>query len=113
MFARLVFPVITLFWVIMNVLLWRAEYGGGRTVGSPVAPGMVWEKMLNAADESTLEISWNGRKIGYCRWVPNVSEGTESHPTRSGQPGLEGRVSAVSGYTVDLEGNVVVGDPPT
>jgi len=113
MFARLAFPVIALFWVTMNVLLWRAEFGGGRAVGSPVAPGMVWEKMLNAADESTLEISWNGRKIGYCRWVPNVNEGGDPDGTRAGQPGLEGRVAAVSGYTVDLEGNVVVGDPPT
>jgi hypothetical protein len=113
MFARLAFPAIALFWVIMNVLLWRAEYGGGREVGSPVPSEVVWEKMLNAADESTLEISWNGKKIGYCRWVPNVNEGVESRQPRGHRPDLEGMVSAVSGYSIDLEGNVVVGDPPT
>lgn len=113
MAARLALPAIALFWVIMNVLLWRAEYGGGRQAGSPVSPDVVWEKMLNAPDESTLEIIWNGKKIGYCRWVPNVNDGPGPDQAAGDAQALEGMVSTVSGYAVDLEGNVVVGDPPT
>ncbi|MCH2379522.1 MAG: hypothetical protein MK236_08895 [Pedosphaera sp.] len=40
---RLVFPVILLFWLAMNALLWRAEYGDtGR--GSRVSNDVVLDK---------------------------------------------------------------------
>ena len=72
MFNRLYFPLITLFWIVMNVLLWRAEFGGGREFGSAVSTEVVWQKILTAPDDSTLEISLNGKKIGYCRWGANA-----------------------------------------
>src|SRR5215470_10665864 len=99
MSARLAFPVITLFWVTMNVLLWRAEYGGGKEPGSPVPVEVVWEKMLSAPDDSTLEIRWNGRKIGYCRWVPNVHGDVTVKKPAVRPPDLEGRIRQVSGYS--------------
>jgi len=113
MSARLVFPIITLFWVTMNVLLWRAEFGGGNEPGSPVSAEVVWEKMLDAPDDSTLEISWNGKKIGYCRWVPSIDEESARGKTTAGKINLEGRIRRVSGYVIDVEGNVVVGQPAT
>src|SRR5437773_3244856 len=74
MFNRFYFPLIALFWVVMNVLLWRAEFGGGNEAASAVSTEVVWQKILTAPDDSTLEISLNGKRIGYCRWVANVGE---------------------------------------
>ncbi len=113
MTARLAFPLIALFWATMNVLLWRAEFGGGKEPGSRVSPEMVWEKILNAPDDSKLEISRNGKKIGYCRWIPNVSEELTRGKAPRDDLELEGMVKRVSGYAIDLEGNVLVGDPGT
>src|SRR5947208_7624859 len=75
MFSRLYFPLIALFWIVMNVLLWRAEFGGGREFGSAVSMEVVWQKILTAPDDSTLEISLNGKKIASCPWGANTGEG--------------------------------------
>ena len=72
MFNRVYFPLIALFWIVMNTLLWRAEFGGGREFGSAVSPEVVWQKILTAPDDSTLEISLKEKKIGYCRWSANA-----------------------------------------
>ena len=47
MFNRLYFPLIALFWIIMNLLLWRAEFGGGKEFGSAVPTEAVWQKILS------------------------------------------------------------------
>jgi len=41
MFNRLYFPLIALFWIVMNVLLWRAEFGGGNEAVSAVSTEVV------------------------------------------------------------------------
>jgi RNase P/RNase MRP subunit p29 len=69
--------------------------------------------MLDAPDDSTLEIRWNGKKIGYCRWVPNINEGTSAKKPGNWQPDLEGMVRQVAGYSVEIEGNVLIGEPAT
>ena len=57
---RLAFPVILLFWLVMNALLWRAEYGDtGR--GSRVSNDIVLDKIFNAPDASNLRVSQNGQ----------------------------------------------------
>lgn len=107
MLARFLFPLIALFWIVMNALLWRAEFGGAREVGSAVSEEVVWQKILTAPDDSMLEISVHGKKIGYCRWTPNVGEAGN---VRDGfLP--EGMVRRPAGYTIDLEGNLLVGEP--
>ena len=47
MLARPTFLAIATFWLTMNVLLWRAEYGShnGET---PVPLELVWRKILTA-----------------------------------------------------------------
>jgi hypothetical protein len=45
------------FWVGMNVLLWRSEYGGGST-GTPLPVDNVVAKILETPDPSELEIEW-------------------------------------------------------
>lgn len=113
MLARTAFLLLAAFWVAMNVLLWKAEYGS-RQPGSGLVPiEVVWAKILTAPDHSSLDIYRDGKKIGFFRWSPNVIEelhaGTVAPET--GPP--EGMVKRVTGYTLDLDGNVALGDTAT
>ena len=49
MIPRITFLAITMFWVVMNVLLWRTEYGV-RGSGIAVPVDLVWRKILTAPD---------------------------------------------------------------
>jgi len=111
-FKRLYFPLVTLFWVTMNVLLWRSEMGRAREAGSPVPAPLVWNKMLTAPDDSSLQIFYQGRKLGHCRWAPNVGAELATGKTGTEDYEVEGRVRKPSGYTVDLDGSALVGEPP-
>ena len=109
---RLFFSLVALFWVVMNILLWRAEFGGGREFGSAVPTGVVWNKILTAPDDSRLEISLNGRRIGYCHWSANAGEDlTARRVAREELP--EGMVPQLGRYTIDLEGNILPSQPTT
>ena len=65
MIPRLTFFFITVFWVTMNTLLWRAEFGSARNEGSAVPLEMVWQKILTAPDNSSLNLFYEGRKVGF------------------------------------------------
>ncbi|MEW6161617.1 MAG: hypothetical protein AB1813_29650 [Verrucomicrobiota bacterium] len=108
MLKRLVFLLLAAFWATMNVLLWQAEFGSGAHSGSPVPVELVWNKILTAPDDSTLEIVYRGKKIGYCRWLPNVGEELTTGKVLAEE--LEGRVRQLGGYTIDVEGNFVAED---
>ena len=47
------FSVILVFWLVMNGLLWRSEFGSGNKTGSTVPTSLVWEKILTAPDDSS------------------------------------------------------------
>ena len=105
---RIIFFVLATFWVTMGYLLWRSEYGD-QEVGSAVPVENVWEKVLTAPDDSSLDIFHHRRKIGYCRWTPNVGEDeTASGRVSTDEYQPEGIVKSVSNYTLELEGNVSV-----
>jgi len=105
MWSRLPFVLITLFWVTMNYLLWRSEFKATHEMGSPVPVESVWQKVLTAPDNSTLGIYHHGRKIGFCRWAANVGEELATGQISSDEFKPEGRVTKLTGYTLDLEGN--------
>ena len=74
MLARLAFILIALFWLTMNLLLWRAEFGS-RTIGKSAVPAdLVWEKILTSPDSSSLSIVHHRKKIGFCHWITSVGE---------------------------------------
>jgi hypothetical protein len=104
MLSRILLVIITLFWLSMNVLLWRVEYGGHNAMGSTVPAGVVWEKILTAPDASSLTVLRNGKKIGFCHWVTSVSEDLSKLKADEAPP--EGMVGKVTNYRVQLEGNV-------
>lgn len=105
---RVWLPLVTLFWVAMNALLWRAEMAARSDGGSPVSPDLVWDRMLTAPDESALEIRHAGRKVGWVRWIPRIEEEPPAEAAERELP--EGRVERVTGYTIVLDGSVAVPD---
>ena len=104
--VRLTFLAIAAFWVTMNVLLWRAEYGalGGDT---PVPFGLVWRKILTAPDASSLSVYQNRERMGYCEFSTSV--GQQMAALDEDKPPPEGFV-AKAGYQVHLAGNVALGE---
>jgi len=107
MLSRVVFILTAAFWVLMNVLLWRAEFGPHDPAGSPVPVQLVWQKILTAPDSSSLGIVRDGKKIGFCNWVTSVGEEwaelNDANLPASG-PGKP------RSYRLRLEGNAIVAE---
>lgn len=110
---RLFFPMVAVFWVAMNVLLWRTELAGGRDLGSPVPVSLVWERILSAPDDSQLEVFRGTEKLGHCRWVPHIGEDAVPRSPLLESEELEGRIRQASGYSLDLDGTVRIKDSGT
>jgi hypothetical protein len=106
MLARAAFLLIAAFWLTMNVLLWRMEYGARGPMSGDVPWERVWGKMLTAPDSSPLRILHRGRNVGFCHWVTSVSE--SASPADATLP--EGMVRRASGYRAQLEGTVLLED---
>ncbi len=115
MLKRAWFLLVALFWVAMNVLLWRAEMMTPPPGGSPVSADLVWERVLTAPDESSLEIRRQDRKLGWIRWTPRVEEDPDAASPAAGRSEEElpeGRVRRVTGYTILLDGSLAVSEEP-
>jgi hypothetical protein len=113
MSSRISLILITAFWLVMNFLLWRSEFGGGDYVGVRIPVDVVWGKILTAPDISQLEIFHHGKKAGDCRWTAKI--GQELNPNRiltDGVP-MDGPVQKPSGYNIEFGGNLVILKGPT
>ena len=94
----------------MNLLLWRSQQERSK-IGGDVPTEVVWQKILTAPEKSSLEISHHGKKIGFCRWLPNVGVS----PIVFGQVSSDdyqpdGMIAAPTSYSLDLEGNAAFGN---
>src|SRR5665213_3525079 len=106
MTTRLTFFGITAFWVTMNILLWRAEFGShGDDV--PVPQELVWRRILTAPDASSLGVYQNGRRTGYCEFSTGVGQAMAL--VDGDQPPQAGLV-ARAGYQIHLAGSCALGD---
>jgi hypothetical protein len=106
MILRLTFFLVAAFWVTMNVLLWRAEYGshGGEM---PVPVDLVWRKIMTAPDASSLNIFQNGQRTGFCELSTSVGQAMAK--LDEDRPPPEG-VVASAGYQIHLGGNMSYGE---
>lgn len=109
MLTRVTLLVLGAFWITMNVLLWRAEYGGGPALGSTVPAQVVWDKLLTAPDNSSLTIFRRGKKIGFCHWVTSVGEDLGKMSSADTLP--EGMLRRIVNYRLELNGNAALADP--
>lgn len=98
---------ITVFWIGMNILLWRMESRGGGSAEVPLAT--VAQRLLEAADASTLEILQDGRRIGQLRWTPSVLQDEASATNALAD---EGMVRRRTGYAVDVELQLLAPETP-
>jgi hypothetical protein len=106
MISRITFIFIAVFWVTMNFLLWRAEYGSHGSE-APVPVQLVWRKILTAPDASSLSIYQDGERSGFCEFSTSVE--TEMAKLDEDKPPPEG-VVARAGYQIRLNGNTSLGD---
>ena len=107
MYSRIALIASALFWLTMNYLLWRSEFGRGSRLGSDVPVEVVWRKILTAPDNSSLDIYHHGKKAGYCRWTAGSGRNAPADPGEelpTPPPAPE-----PAGYRLDLEGSLAVG----
>ena len=105
---RLFFVLVTAFFVTMNVLLWRSEFGTRHGLGGGIPIETVWHKMLVAPDNSRLEIRQRGKKIGYGTWAPILGERAASPNRNLEDVSPEGMIHELSGYSIDFGSNFSV-----
>jgi hypothetical protein len=103
---RLHFLLVTAFFITMNVLLWRSEFGGRGHLGAPVPADLVWEKVLTAPDNSSLEIRHHGVKIGTARWAASIGEEVPTGKIISDELPPEGMVKSLTSYSISFDGAV-------
>ncbi|MEY2407733.1 MAG: hypothetical protein QOF48_403 [Verrucomicrobiota bacterium] len=102
--------LVTTFFITMNVLLWRSEFGARGRLGTPLPAETVWEKVLTSPDNSFLEMRHKGVKIGRAHWSATINEApAASLPTTDDGP-PEGMVKTVTGYALNCEGTVSLED---
>ncbi len=107
---RLVFILVALFFVTMNVLLWRVEIVGRNHLIGAVPAEVVWDKVLTAPDNSSLTIEHHGVKIGHCTLIPNLGEERATGKVMTEEILPEGMVKKLAGYTLDLDGQLSLDD---
>ncbi len=101
---RLVLIVVTGFWLTMNVLLLETQFGS-RKGGGTVPVETVWEKILTAADDSSLTIFQDGKLIGACHLRTAVGE-EWSKISDANVPA--GAPEKNQGYRLRLDGSAVI-----
>lgn len=106
MISRGAFILLAAFWVVMNVLLWRAEYGS-HDHGIPVPLDLVCRKILTAPDTSSMSVYQDGQRMGFCEFSTSVEQ--EMAQLDEDNPPPEGLV-ARAGYQIRLGGNVAFGE---
>jgi hypothetical protein len=104
--SRALFFFIVAFWIAMNFLLWRMEYGSrGGEISVPA--DLIWRKILTAPDASSLNVYQNGRRTGFCEFSTSVEQ--EMAELDTDNPPPEGFVKR-AGYQIRLNGNVSLGN---
>jgi hypothetical protein len=105
MISRLTFFAIAAFWVTMNVLLWRSEYGShGGEISVPLE--LVWRKILTAPDDSSLDVFQDGQRSGFLEFSTGVA--TEMAALDGNGPPPEG-VAARAGWQIRIKGSMSFG----
>ena len=102
MIARLLFVAVAGFWVTMNVLFWRSEFGESGTE-TPVPVSFVWKKILTTPDTASLNVYQKNQRIGFCEFSTGIARQMSALDQDKVPP--EG-LSGPPGYRVHFSGNV-------
>jgi hypothetical protein len=105
--SRIFFLAIVCFWLGMNYLLWRSQWGAHSRLGSAVPAEVVWEKILTAPDLSSLNIYDHDKRVGSCHWSATVGNSPlESNKILAEDYAPDGKDERVTGYSLNFGGNV-------
>jgi hypothetical protein len=102
--SRAVFILVTAFWLTMNVLLWQTEFGSRKNSAS-VPVELVWDKILTAADDSSLTVYQNGNLVGACHVQTEVGEEWAQVSDENMPPG---RPEKTRGYRLRIDGTAIL-----
>jgi hypothetical protein len=105
MLPRVTFLSIAAFWIAMNILLWRSEYGS-RGSGIPVPVDLVWRKILTAPDASPLTVYQGGQKNGFCQFSTSIEQAMAALNEELPPEGTVGH----AGYQIRFDGNISLGE---
>ncbi len=115
MLRRLLFLSVTLFWLVMNYLLWQRDFRAADIAGSDVPLDVVWERMVRAADDSFLYIYKNKKQVGDLRWSTELVQLIQTN--QAGEvidTGFlaDGMVREAANYQVEINGGrIMLGKP--
>src|SRR5881392_1733590 len=101
MWSRALAVFTLIFFIVMNVLLLRSEFGGKNEVRSTIPGDLVLGKILTAPDNSFLEVRHHGRKIGTCQLSPSVGQDLSRNRLMSEDLTPEGMVEDLTSYMLD------------
>lgn len=104
--SRIFFAAIAAFWLVMNCLLWRSQSAAHSQIGSAVPVAVVWDKILTAPDNSSLNVYDHERKIGFCQWTATIGAAAQALDQRlSADYAPDGLNPEPTGYDLGLNGN--------
>jgi hypothetical protein len=107
--SRIFFAGIASFWLVMNLLLWRSQWGAHSRIGNAVPVEVVWDKILTAPDNSSLEIYDQEHKIGTCHWLANAGNSPLSENNNiSDDYSPDTTLKPVTQYTLNFDGNTLL-----
>ena len=102
--------LVSAFFVTMNVLLWRSEFGARGGLGTALPAETVWEKVLTSPDHSSLEIRHKGVKIGRANWSARINESPAAQLLNTDDVPPEGMIHAVTGSGLDCDATLTLED---
>jgi hypothetical protein len=109
--SKIFFLAIVSFWLAMNYLLWRSQWGAHSGIGSAVPAQVVWDKILTAPDPSSLDIFDHDKKVGMCHWIATVGNSPlSSNKILDDDYAPDGQAEQVTGYSLTFEGNATLSD---
>jgi hypothetical protein len=104
--SRIFFAAIAGFWLVMNFLLWRSQSSAHSQIGSAIPVAVVWDKILTAPDNSSLDIYDHDKKIGYCQWTATTGSAAQAlNQSLSEDYAPNGLIPQPSGYGLSLDGD--------
>jgi hemolysin-activating ACP:hemolysin acyltransferase len=107
--SRIFFAVIVGFWLVMNLLLWRSQSAAHSRIGSAVPAAIVWDKILTAPDNSSLDIYDHGKKTGFCQWMAVAGGAARAlNQTLSRDYAPDGLMPQPGGYELSLAGDAAI-----
>jgi hypothetical protein len=97
---------VTTFWLVMNFLLFRSQWGGHNGFGNATPAAAVWDKILTAPDNSALDVYYQKERIGMGRWEVGAADSPLISSKVLAQDYQPGQIAPkLTGYRLSFDGS--------